>query len=91
MTGRTVGFESHMVRNNFSGVVEDIGMRSTRIRAPDGGLISVTNSELANTVFKNVSRTVAGHVKSEPPRDCRRLQLLRKWSHDKQDDEQVFT
>jgi len=40
-------------------------------------------------VLITLSIAVANH--SEPPRDCRRLQLLRRWSHDEQDDEQVFT
>ncbi|MFO1131982.1 MAG: mechanosensitive ion channel [Hyphomicrobiales bacterium] len=43
----------------LSGTIEDIGMRSTRIRAADGSLITVTNSELADKVIRNVSRRVA--------------------------------
>lgn len=42
----------------LTGTIEDIGMRSTRIRSSDGGLISVTNSELADKVIKNVSRRI---------------------------------
>lgn len=43
----------------LTGTIEDIGMRSTRIRAEDGSLITVTNSELADKVIRNVSRRVA--------------------------------
>lgn len=42
----------------LTGTIEDIGMRSTRIRAEDGSLITVTNSELADKVIRNVSRRV---------------------------------
>jgi MscS family membrane protein len=42
----------------LTGTIEDIGMRSTRIRSADGGLISVTNSELADKVIKNMSHRI---------------------------------
>ena len=40
------------------GVVEDINLRSTKIRTSDGGLIIVPNNIVANGVVKNVSQTL---------------------------------
>lgn len=50
----------------LAGVIEDIGMRSTRIRAADGSLITVTNSELADKVIRNVSRRVSRPSSASP-------------------------
>lgn len=41
------------------GVIEQIGMRSTRVRSPDGAIISITNSDLASRIVKNHSRKAA--------------------------------
>lgn len=38
------------------GIVEDINLRSTKIRTADGGLIIVPNSLVANGVVKNISQ-----------------------------------
>lgn len=54
-----------IISDAISGRIEDIGMRSTRIRAADGGLISVTNSELADKVIKNVSKRVSTPQQAE--------------------------
>lgn len=41
-----------------TGRIANIGMRPTRVRSLDGGLIRVTNSELADKFIKNVSHRV---------------------------------
>ncbi len=40
---------------NVEGIVEDISLRSTRIRAFDNTLIIIPNNEMANATIKNVS------------------------------------
>lgn len=39
-----------------SGAVEEVGMRSTRIRTFDGHLVTFPNGELANKTIRNISR-----------------------------------
>lgn len=43
------------------GVVEDINLRSTKIRTADGGLVIVPNNIVANGVVKNVSQVANCH------------------------------
>jgi MscS family membrane protein len=38
------------------GTVEDVGMRSTRIRTLDGHLVTVPNGELANMTIRNITK-----------------------------------
>jgi len=44
------------------GVVEDINLRSTKIRSADGGLVIVPNNIVANGVVKNVSQVANSNV-----------------------------
>lgn len=56
---------------DVEGVIEQIGMRSTRLRSSDGALVSITNSDLASRIVKNHSRKVA--KRSARKRSRRRL------------------
>jgi MscS family membrane protein len=44
---------------DIEGTVEEIGMRSTRLRGPDGTLISITNSELSEKIIRNKTRKIS--------------------------------
>ena len=54
-------------------------------------LIRLSNGYTAKgEVFVKVQLTVPRQHLCEPPRDCRRLQLLSRRSHYEQDNEQIF-
>ena len=44
---------------DIEGTVEEISMRSTRLRGPDGTLISITNSDLSEKIIRNKTRKIS--------------------------------
>jgi MscS family membrane protein len=45
----------YIIVGTVEGTVEDINMRSTKIRAQDGALIIIPNNLMANSIIRNVS------------------------------------
>ena len=50
---KSIKVGDHIESSEVEGVVEDIGMRSTRIRGSDGTLISVTNADMSAKIIRN--------------------------------------
>jgi len=60
MTDNSLSQGDWIVTNDVEGTVVDIRMRTTRIRTFDNAMITVPNSELANTHIKNYSKRRIG-------------------------------
>ncbi len=60
MTDNSFSQGDWIVANSVEGTVVDIRMRTTRIRTFDNAMITIPNSELANTNIKNYSKRKIG-------------------------------
>lgn len=54
-TDRPFKIKDRVQINGYDGVVEEIGIRSTRIRTLTGRLVTIPNSKIANNFIENVS------------------------------------
>jgi MscS family membrane protein len=59
---KSIKVGDHIQSGDVEGVVEDIGMRSTRIRGTDGTLISVTNSDMSSKIIRNKTMRITPHA-----------------------------
>ncbi len=54
-TDKPFSINERILTNGFDGVVTEIGMRSTRIRARDGREVTLPNADIANSSIVNIS------------------------------------
>lgn len=51
--------------NGYDGIVEEVGIRSTRIRTMDGPMVVVPNNKFTDSVVENVSQEAARRVRHD--------------------------
>jgi MscS family membrane protein len=60
---RTFNKGERIIFNGFTGRIEELKLRSTKVRTLDGSVLTIPNSELANNVVENVTKVPQIKVK----------------------------